>query len=96
MARAGPHANALSHHHQQVTKMATSHPGSLFKFLPKEFALANRVRRVLGRAISYTKLHFSSFHELMNRAKNVDKELLAEPFGDAAMKDRMKTDEYLA
>ena len=32
----------------------------------------------------------------MNRAKNVDKELLAEPFGDAAMKDHMKTDGYLA
>lgn len=29
-------------------------------------------------------------------AKNLDKELLEEPFGDAAMKDRMKTDGCLA
>ena len=76
-----------------ITKMASSHPSSLFKFLlPKEFALANRVRRVLES----NQLHKVAFLLVMNRAKNVDKELLAEPFGDAAMKDRMKTDGYLA
>ena len=58
------------------TKVASSHPSSLFKFLlPTEFALANRVRDLAARGIEESnQLHFSSFHELMNRAKNVDKE----------------------
>ena len=77
----------------------SSHPGSLFQFfLHKELALANS-QKVLGESIAlvYTKkLHFSSFHLLINRKKNLDEEILAEPSSDAAMKDRLQTDGYMA
>ena len=84
----GPHAN------RTTTSNTSSHPGSLFQFLlPKEIALANRTRRVLGRVdCTHTnKVACSSFHELINREKNLNEELLAEPSGDVAMKDRLKT-----
>ena len=74
-----------------ITKVASdtsSHPGSLFQFLlPKNLHLPSP-----SPSTHTNKVACSSFHELINRKKNLDEERLAEPSSDAAMKDRLKTD----